>query len=115
VWVPYALAVASGKHERIFYTVQQMLHFPLLILSGTMLPLESGPSWTQLLSRINRLTHVVEAERAPFAGDFSHPSSPIGALAVGVVGLTVGRAPCAVRPIDRFGTSCIVMWCAPSA
>lgn len=56
----------------------------------------------QLLSRINRLTHVVEAERAPFAGDFSHPSSPIGALvtlAAAVVGLDV-RASAMRRPAD---------------
>lgn len=89
----YALAIASSKQEWIFYTVQQTLLFPLLILSGTMLPLESGPSWMQLLHRINPLTYVVEAERALFAGDFSHPSVPIGALAtlaVAVVGLAVG-------------------------
>jgi ABC-2 type transport system permease protein len=98
----YALAIASGKQERIFYTIQQMLLFPLLILSGTMLPPESGPSWMQLLSRINPLTYVVEAERAPFAGDFSHPSSPIGAiatLAAAVVGLDV-RASAMRRPAD---------------
>lgn len=89
----YALAIASRKQEWIFYTVQQTMLFPLLILSGTMLPLESGPSWMQLLHRINPLTYVVEAERALFAGDFSHPSVPIGALAtlaVAVVGLAVG-------------------------
>lgn len=47
----------------------------------------------QLLNRINPLTYVVEAERALFAGDFSHPSVPIGVLAtlaVAVVGLAVG-------------------------
>ena len=89
----YALAIASRKQEWIFYTVQQTLLFPLLILSGTMLPLESGPAWMQLLYRINPLTYVVEAERALFAGDFSHPSVPAGALAtvaVVVVGLAVG-------------------------
>jgi ABC-2 type transport system permease protein len=95
----YAPAIASGKQERIFYTVQQTLLFPLLILSGTMLPLESGPSWMQHLSRINPLTYVVEAERASFAGDFSHPSLPIGALAAAVVGLAVG-ARTMRRPAD---------------
>jgi ABC-2 type transport system permease protein len=89
----YALAIASSKQEWIFYTVQQTLPFPLLIHSGTMLPLESGPSWMQLLYRINPLTYVVEAERALFAGDFSHPSVPIGALAtlaMAAVGPAVG-------------------------
>jgi ABC-2 type transport system permease protein len=41
----YALAIASRKQEWIFYTLQQTMLFPPLILSGTMLPLDSGPAW----------------------------------------------------------------------
>lgn len=39
----YALAIAARKSEWIFWAVQQALLFPLLILSGMMLPLETGP------------------------------------------------------------------------
>ena len=39
----YALAIAVRKTEWVFWAVQQTLLFPLLILSGMMLPLETGP------------------------------------------------------------------------
>jgi hypothetical protein len=52
----------------------------------------------QLLFRIDPLTHVVEAERALFAGDLSHPSVPIAALAWRWSALQWGRAVC--RPAD---------------
>ena len=40
-----ALAIAARKREWMFWAVQQSLLFPLLILSGMMLPLETGPEW----------------------------------------------------------------------
>ncbi|PRX99019.1 ABC-2 type transport system permease protein [Allonocardiopsis opalescens] len=89
----YALAIAAKNREWLFYGVQQTLLFPLLILSGMMLPLESGPGWLRALSNFNPLTYIVDAERALFAGDFSQPSVWQGALAAAVlaaVGLAVG-------------------------
>jgi len=44
----YTLAIASRKKEWMFWAVQQALIFPLLILSGMMLPLETGPSWMRV-------------------------------------------------------------------
>jgi len=67
----YALAIASRKAEWIFWMVQQTLLFPLLILSGMMLPLETGPEWMQAASKVNPLTYIVEAERTLFAGDLT--------------------------------------------
>jgi ABC-2 type transport system permease protein len=95
----YALAVASRKREWMFWIVQQSLLFPLLILSGMMLPIESGPGWMQALARFNPLTYIVDAERALFSG------APTGAtILAGVVaacltcaaGLVVG-----VRQVHR--------------
>ena len=56
----YALALASKNREWLFWGVQQTLIFPLLILSGMMLPLESGPAWMQTAATVNPLTYVVE-------------------------------------------------------
>ena len=89
----HSLAMAVRRSEYLFWLVQQTLLFPLLLLSGILLPLELAPDWLRTLSRLNPLTYIVEAERALFAGDFGGPSVAIGAaVAVGVaiVGLAIG-------------------------
>lgn len=94
----YALAIAARKAEWIFWAVQQTLLFPLLILSGMMLPLETGPGWMRVAAQFNPLTYVVNAERVLFSGSFDL-SVLWGALAAAVtcaIGLVVG-----VRSITR--------------
>jgi ABC-2 type transport system permease protein len=89
----YALAISVKHNEGVFWLVQQTLLFPLLILSGMLLPIDAGPAWMQVLSKINPLTHIVNAERALFAGDFANPSVLYGAIAailLAIIGLTVG-------------------------
>ena len=97
-----ALAVAVRKREWMFWAVQQSLLFPLLILSGMLLPLEAGPPWIQILSRFNPLTWVVDAERALFAGSWTDPAigwAVLAAVLTCVVGLWVG-----VRQVQRSTT-----------
>ncbi len=94
-----ALAVAVRKREWMFWAVQQSLLFPLLILSGMLLPLETGPRWIQVLAKFNPLTYIVDAERALFGGSFGDDSIPIAVVAAVltcVVGLWVG-----IRQIAR--------------
>jgi ABC-2 type transport system permease protein len=89
----HALAIASAGNDWIFWAVQQTVLFPLLLLSGMLLPVDDGPGWIQAASRINPLTHVVDAERALFAGDFADGSvlaGAVAAVAVLAIGLTVG-------------------------
>ena len=77
----------------MFWGVQQTLLYPLLLLSGMLLPIDGGPGWMQALSKVNPLTHIVDAERTLFAGDVADMSVVYGAVAavsVLVVGLTVG-------------------------
>lgn len=89
----YALAIAVRKQDWMFWVVQQTVLFPVMILSGMLLPLDGGPGWMRALARANPLTYVVDAERALFAGDVL--SAPVlwGFVAAGltaVVGLAVG-------------------------
>jgi ABC-2 type transport system permease protein len=89
----YALAIASKGNDWIFWMVQQTLLFPLLLLSGMLLPLEGGPGWMQAASKVDPLTHLVDAERSLFAGQVTTGAVLAGAVAsvlVAVVGLTVG-------------------------
>jgi ABC-2 type transport system permease protein len=89
----YALAIVSRNRDWMFWTVQQGLLFPLMLLSGMLLPLEAGPGWMQVLSRFNPLTYMVDAERALFNGQFGDPSvaaGAVGAVVVAALGLTVG-------------------------
>lgn len=88
----YALAIAARKAEWIFWAVQQTLLFPLLILSGMMLPLEAGPRWMQIASKFNPLTYLVDAERSLFSGvlDTTALTGAVAAALTCAVGLAVG-------------------------
>lgn len=91
----YALALAVKDQDWVFWTVQQTLMFPMLILSGTMLPLDGAPSWMRALVTINPLRHVVDTERALFAGDFGATQLATGgaaAASVALAGLAIGVA-----------------------
>jgi ABC-2 type transport system permease protein len=89
----YSLALASRNNDWMFWGVQQATLFPLMILSGMLLPLEQGPEWMKVAAAFNPLSHVVSAERALFAGDLT--SMPVlggfaAALVLAAIGLTVG-------------------------
>lgn len=94
----YALAIAARRAEWVFWAVQQTLLFPLLILSGMMLPLETGPRWMQIAAQFNPLTHIVDALRVLFAGgiDSTVAYGTLAAAVTCLIGLAVG-----VRSITR--------------
>ncbi|GMA32755.1 ABC transporter permease [Litorihabitans aurantiacus] len=97
----YALGLASKNREWLFWTVQQSVTFPLLLLAGMMLPLESGPGWMQVASRFNPITYLVDAERVLFAGGFTIDVvwGFLAAAATLAVGLAVGVS--AIRRATR--------------
>jgi ABC-2 type transport system permease protein len=89
----FALAIAAKDQEWLFWTVQQTLIFPLLLLAGVLLPLEGAPGWLQTASDLNPLTYVIEAERALFAGTLPADTVAAGfgaSALVGAFGLWVG-------------------------
>ncbi|MDF5757330.1 ABC transporter permease [Spongiactinospora sp. TRM90649] len=89
----YALAIAVREHDWMFWTVHQTVLFPLMILSGMLLPLDEGPQWMRVLAQFNPLTHVVEAERDLFAGQIATPDVGYGFLAASttaVLGFVLG-------------------------
>lgn len=68
----YALALTL-KSEEAFPALLNAVLLPVLLLSGILLPITTGlaPDWLYAISRINPFTHVVEAERAGFRGEFT--------------------------------------------
>ena len=90
----FALALVSKGQDWLFWTVQQTLIFPVLLLAGVLLPVDEGaPGWLRVLADLNPLSYIVEAERALFAGEL--PADTVGAglaaaAAVAVLGLAVG-------------------------
>ncbi|WP_350280088.1 ABC transporter permease [Kribbella sp. HUAS MG21] len=89
----YALAIAVRKQDWMFWVVQQTFLFPLMILSGMLLPLETGPGWMRVASKFNPLSYLVDAERSLFAGDVLSSAVLWGwaaALVTAALGLTVG-------------------------
>lgn len=94
----YSLALVSQNKEWIFWGVQQTLLFPLMILSGIMLPIEAGPGWMKVASLFNPLTYLVNAERELFAGRIGTDTmwGLVAAVVTAAVGLAVG-----IRTISR--------------
>lgn len=89
----YALALKTKDREWLFWGVQQTLIFPLLILSGVLLPLDDGPAWMRAIASVNPVNWVVQAERALLSGDLAAPVVLWGwlaALLLAAVGLAVG-------------------------
>ncbi|PRW64246.1 ABC transporter permease [Actinopolyspora mortivallis] len=88
----YALALAVKNQDWMFWTIQQAVLFPLMILSGMLLPLEQGPGWMRVVAAFNPLSYIVEAERALFAGRFGWEAvwGAVAAAVVVLIGLFVG-------------------------
>ena len=89
----FALALASKDQDWLFWTVQQTLIFPMLLLAGMLLPVEGGPGWLRFLSA----AQPADLRHRGRAGAVRRrPSRPHGAAGrraaavVAVVGLAVG-------------------------
>jgi ABC-2 type transport system permease protein len=97
----YSLALATKNREWLFWGVQQTLIFPLLILSGMLLPLDAAPEWMRAVATVNPVNWVVQAERSLFAGDLADATvlwGWVAAIVLAVVGLAVG-----IRSMRRAG------------
>jgi ABC-2 type transport system permease protein len=92
----------SVENAYAFWGVGAILYTPIMVTSGALLPMNLAPDWLYALSRINPLSHVVEAQRALFVGDLTTPAVILGfvvALAFGLLGTYGG-----IRAISRIRT-----------
>lgn len=89
----FVLAIKSQPSGTLFWLVTQMLLFPLLLLSGVLLPMNFGPTWLQIIAGVNPVAYIVDAQRALFTGAFADLSvlyGTVAACAIAAVGLVLG-------------------------
>lgn len=75
----YTLALVF-KSEDSLAPITNGFAVPLLLLSGTMLPMSLAPSWLQTLADFNPLYHAVAAIRALFNASFGNPEVVTGVV-----------------------------------
>ena len=64
----YVLAL-SLPNEYLFAPVVNSVAIPLMLLSGILLPVNTGPTWLDWFARLNPLRYVLDAVRTLFTGD----------------------------------------------
>jgi ABC-2 type transport system permease protein len=85
----YVLAIASLPSGNLFWVATQMFIFPIMLLSGILLPVDAGPGWLNVVATVNPVAYIVDAARALFIGDFLAASVLNGVVAAAVIA-TVG-------------------------
>jgi ABC-2 type transport system permease protein len=87
------------KDEDAFAPFIQGVSLPLLLLSGVLLPMSLAPAWLRHTSQVNPLTHVVDATRALFRGDWGNGDVLWGTGVAIVLGAVL--AACGTRTFQR--------------
>jgi ABC-2 type transport system permease protein len=91
-----AIACLAGTRDRLM-GFGQVITMPLFFASNALYPVEVMPGWLQVVSRVNPLTHLVDALRGLLVGTPAHLLLDFavltGAVVVGVAvaGALLGR------------------------
>ena len=73
----FVLAIKSAPSGNSFYRVTQVVMFPVLLLSGVLLPVESGPAWLRVVGRINPVSLHRRRPACPLLGRPHRPVHPV--------------------------------------
>lgn len=65
-----AMALITKNEDR-YAPIVHGINLPILLLSGTLLPMSLAPSWINVLAHFNPVYYAVEASRALAVGDFA--------------------------------------------
>ncbi|WP_327085090.1 ABC transporter permease [Nonomuraea sp. NBC_01738] len=86
-------AAALTLHEQLFAPVMTTAVVPLMLLSGTFLPMSMAPAWLDAISHASPFRYVLDAMRDLFGGVYLSSAVGVGVAVVvvfAVVSLTVG-------------------------
>ncbi|KAB8189731.1 ABC transporter permease [Nonomuraea phyllanthi] len=87
----YAIALTIDEH--LFAPVMSTAVVPLVLLSGSFLPMSMAPGWLDAISHVSPFRYVLEALRDLFGGHYLTGTVGLGVAvtaALAVVGLAVG-------------------------
>lgn len=68
-----AMAVILKSEDR-YAPIAHGINLPVLLLSGTLLPISLAPTWLKIIAHFNPVFYVVEASRALALGNLTSPS-----------------------------------------
>jgi ABC-2 type transport system permease protein len=94
----YTLGLWTKSEDALAPAINTIV-FPVLLLSGILLPMSLAPDWLQTLANFNPFSHAVHAARALFNGDFGNQEIFIGVALMAV--LAVGALRLATRAFSR--------------
>lgn len=83
----FVLAIKSQPSGTLFWIVTQTLMFPVVLLSGVLLPMEFGPGWLRVAGAVNPISYIVDAQRALFDGHWNLSVLYGAAAAIGIAAL----------------------------
>jgi ABC-2 type transport system permease protein len=89
----FVLAIRSQPSGNMFWIVTQTLMFPIVMLSGVLLPMDFGPAWLRAAGSVNPISYIVDAQRALFSGNLTDISvlyGSIAAVVIAAIGLLLG-------------------------
>jgi ABC-2 type transport system permease protein len=88
----FVLAIKSQPSGNLFWIVTQTLMFPVVLLSGVLLPMDLGPGWLRTAGALNPISYIVDAERVLFGGEWnlSVLYGTAAAAAIAAIGLVLG-------------------------
>lgn len=90
------------KSEDKYAPIVHGINLPILLLSGTLLPMSLAPTWLNVIAHFNPIFYTVEASRALAVGDF-RSSSILYALVI-LCGFTLLTMSWATRVFKRAVT-----------
>lgn len=67
----YALALLV-KNEDVLAPLTNFISYPMLLLSGILLPMTYAPGWLKIMSKCNPLSYLVDAARELFVGNIAN-------------------------------------------
>ncbi len=94
----YTLGLVTKSEDALAPAINTII-FPILLLSGILLPMSLAPQWLQTLATFNPFSHAVDAARALFNGQPGNPEVVIGTVLMG--GLAVLMLVLAGRAFGR--------------